>query len=96
MGSTSEPELEFIRGALGEIGQRGMPGKAHPIWRVFAAASVAAIYAALQVRFILHHLAMWLKNRVYSVLKLILRGLDYCLGRARGIVLQLLFPSRAD
>jgi putative transposase len=26
---------------------RGMPGKAHPIWRVFAAASLAAIFAAL-------------------------------------------------
>src|SRR5499425_3053372 len=27
-----------------------MPGKAHPIWRVFAAASLAAIFAALPRR----------------------------------------------
>jgi hypothetical protein len=62
-----EPELEFIRGALGEIGQRGMPVEADSVWRAFTAASVAAICGALQVRFILPHLAMWLKNQVYSV-----------------------------
>jgi len=41
------PEFELVCRTLGEISQRGMPGKAHPIWRVFAAASLAAIFAAL-------------------------------------------------
>ena len=41
------PNLNSYAERLGEISQRGMPGKAHPIWRVFAAASLAAIFAAL-------------------------------------------------
>src|SRR5258708_35282038 len=52
--------------------------------------------ACIQVRFILPHLAMWLKSRVYSVLKLVLRGCDCCLGRARGTVWQPLSLSRID
>ena len=52
--------------ALEQI-QRGMPVAADSFWGAFIAASVAAICGALQVRFILPHLAMWLKNRVYSV-----------------------------
>ena len=45
--ASKKPEFELVRRTLGEISQRGMPGKAHPIWRVFAAASLAAIFAAL-------------------------------------------------
>src|SRR5262249_1604939 len=45
--ASKKPEFELVCRTLGEISQRGMPGKAHPIWRVFAAASLAAIYAAL-------------------------------------------------
>jgi hypothetical protein len=45
--ASKKPEFELVCGTLGEIRQRGMPVKAHPIWRVFAATSLAAIYAAL-------------------------------------------------
>jgi hypothetical protein len=62
-----KPESELVRGTLGEVGQRRMSVEADPVWRIVAAASVAAIPGTLQVRFILPHLAMWLKNRVYSV-----------------------------
>jgi hypothetical protein len=42
-----DTEFELVCGTLGEISQRGMPGKAHPIWGVIAAASLAGIFAAL-------------------------------------------------
>ena len=42
-----EPELEFVCGALGEIGQRGMSVEADSVWGGFIAASVAAICGAL-------------------------------------------------
>ena len=45
--ASKKPESELVCRTLGEISQRGMPGKAHPIWRVFAAASLAAIFASL-------------------------------------------------
>jgi hypothetical protein len=45
--ASKKPEFELVCRTLGEISQRGMSGKAHPIWRVFAAASLAAIFAAL-------------------------------------------------
>jgi putative transposase len=45
--ASEEPELECICGALGEIGERGVPLEAHPIRRVSAATSFAAIHCAL-------------------------------------------------
>ena len=45
--ASEEPELEFVCGALGEIGQRGMPVEADSVWGAFIAASVAAICGAL-------------------------------------------------
>jgi hypothetical protein len=41
------PRFIDSKGLKIEVLERGMPVKAHPIWRVFAAASLAAIYAAL-------------------------------------------------
>src|SRR6516162_3841428 len=45
--ASKKPESELVCRTLGEISQRGMPGKAHPIGRGFAAASLAAIYRTL-------------------------------------------------
>ena len=45
--ASKKPEFGLVCRTLGEISQRGMPGKAHSIWRVIAAASLAAIFAAL-------------------------------------------------
>ena len=45
--ASKKPESELVCRMLGEISQRRMPGKAHPGWRVIAAASLAAIFAAL-------------------------------------------------
>ena len=65
--ASKKPEFELVRRTLGQVGQRRMSVEADPGWRIVAAASVASIYRTLQVRFILPHLAMWLKNRVDSV-----------------------------
>jgi hypothetical protein len=40
-------ESELVRGTLGEVGQRGMSVEADPVWRIVAAAGVAAIYGTL-------------------------------------------------
>jgi hypothetical protein len=45
--ASEEPELEFVCGALSEIGERGMPVEADSVWEAFTAASVAAICSAL-------------------------------------------------
>jgi hypothetical protein len=42
-----EPELEFVCGAVGEIGERGMPVEADSVCGAFTAASVAALCGAL-------------------------------------------------
>src|SRR6267378_3850022 len=42
-----KPESELVRGTLGEVGQRRMSVEADPVWRIVAAASVAAIYRTL-------------------------------------------------
>src|SRR5260221_8153089 len=45
--ASKEPESELVRGTLGEVGQRRMSVEADPVWRIVAAASVAAIYRTL-------------------------------------------------
>ena len=45
--ASKKPESELVRGTLGEVGQRGMSVEADPVWRIVAAASVAAIYRTL-------------------------------------------------
>src|SRR5216110_2402616 len=45
--ASKKPESELVRGTLGEVGQRGMSVEADPVWRIVAAASVAAIYGTL-------------------------------------------------
>src|SRR5438477_10503049 len=45
--ASKKPESELVRGTLGEIGQRRMSVEADPVWRIVAAASVAAIYGTL-------------------------------------------------
>src|SRR6266705_568219 len=42
-----KPESELVRGTLGAVGQRRMSVEADPVWRIVAAASVAAIYPTL-------------------------------------------------
>jgi hypothetical protein len=42
--ASKEPEDQLVCGTLGEVGQRRMSVEADPGWRIFAAASVAAIY----------------------------------------------------
>jgi len=42
--ASKKPEFELVCRTLGEISQRGMPVKADPVWRIVAAASLAAIY----------------------------------------------------
>src|SRR6266566_2248824 len=42
-----KPESELVRGTLGAVGQRRMSVEADPVWRIVAAASVAAIYRTL-------------------------------------------------
>ena len=41
--ASKEPESQLVRGTLGEVGQRRMSVEADPVWRIVAAASVAAI-----------------------------------------------------
>src|SRR5437773_10817212 len=45
--ASKKPESELVRVTLGEVGQRGMSVEADPVWRIVAAASVAAIYGTL-------------------------------------------------
>jgi hypothetical protein len=45
--ASKKPESELVRGTLGKVGQRGMSVEADPVWRMVAAASVAAIYGTL-------------------------------------------------
>src|SRR6184192_391236 len=45
--ASKEPESELVRGTLGEVGQGRMFVEADPVWRIVAAASVAAIYRTL-------------------------------------------------
>src|SRR5215469_17514393 len=45
-----KPESELVRRTLGEVGQRRMSVEADPGWRIVAAASLAAIFAALPCR----------------------------------------------
>src|SRR5207253_2665501 len=45
--ASKKPESELVRGTLGEVGQRRMSVEADPVWRIVAAASVAAIYRTL-------------------------------------------------
>src|SRR5271169_90809 len=42
-----KPESELVRGTLGEVGQRRMSVEADPVWRIVAAASIAAISGTL-------------------------------------------------
>ena len=42
-----EPESELVRGTLDEVGQRRMSVEADPVWRIVAAASIAAISGTL-------------------------------------------------
>ena len=42
-----EPESELVCRTLGEIGQRRMSVEVDPVWRIFAAASIAAISRTL-------------------------------------------------
>src|SRR5260221_6659811 len=46
--ASKKPESELVRGTLGEFGHRRMSVEADPDWRIFAAASVAAIYRTLR------------------------------------------------
>jgi hypothetical protein len=48
--ASKEPESELVCGTLGEVGQRRMPVEADPVWRIVAAASVAAIPRTLPRR----------------------------------------------
>src|SRR5207302_1699676 len=45
--ASKEPEFELVRRTLGEVGERRMSVEADPVWRIVAAASVAAIYRTL-------------------------------------------------
>src|SRR5205807_4139566 len=45
--ASKKPESELVRGTLGEVGERRMSVEADPVWRIVAAASVAAIYRTL-------------------------------------------------
>src|SRR6267378_2435865 len=45
--ASTKPESELVRGTLGEVGERRMSVEADRVWRIFAAASVAAIYRTL-------------------------------------------------
>src|SRR6266480_876207 len=45
--ASKKPESELVRGTLGEVGQRRMSVEADPVWRIVAAASVAAISGTL-------------------------------------------------
>src|SRR5260221_970344 len=45
--ASKKHESELVRGTLGEVGQRRMSVEADPVWRICAAASVAAIYRTL-------------------------------------------------
>jgi len=45
--ASKKPESELVRGTLGKVGQRGMSVEADPVWRMVAAAGVAAIYGTL-------------------------------------------------
>src|SRR6266513_28336 len=45
--ASKKPESELVRGTLGEVGQRRVSVEADPVWRIAAAASVAAIYGTL-------------------------------------------------
>src|SRR5260370_29582034 len=45
--ASKEPEFELVRRTLGEVGQTRMSVEADPVWRIVAAASVAAIYRTL-------------------------------------------------
>jgi hypothetical protein len=45
--ASKEPESELVCGTLGEIGQRRMSVEVDPVWRIFAAASIAAISRTL-------------------------------------------------
>ena len=45
--ASKKPESELVCRTLGEVGQRRMSVEADPGWRVFAAASLAAIYRTL-------------------------------------------------
>jgi hypothetical protein len=45
--ASKKPEPELVRGTLGEVGHRRMSVEADPVWRIVAAASVAAIYGTL-------------------------------------------------
>ena len=74
----------------------GMPRFPDPVQRKAFAGNPEGVGYPLQVRFILPHLAMWLKNRVHSVQKLVLQGFDCCLERVRGTGRQPLFLSRVD
>src|SRR5216110_2987869 len=45
--ASKKPESQLVRGTLGEVGQRRMSVEADPVWRIVAAASVAAISGTL-------------------------------------------------
>src|SRR5258707_14376166 len=45
--ASKKPESELVCGTLGEVGQRRMSVEADPVWRIVAAASVAAIQRTL-------------------------------------------------
>src|SRR6267143_2000164 len=45
--ASKKPESELVRGTLGEVGQRRVSVEADPVWRIVAAASVAAISGTL-------------------------------------------------
>ena len=45
--TSKKPESQLVRGTLGEVGQRRVSVEADPVWRIVAAASVAAIYRTL-------------------------------------------------
>jgi putative transposase len=45
--ASKKPEFELVRGTLGAVGQRRMSVEADRVWRIVAAASVAAIYRTL-------------------------------------------------
>src|SRR5467141_4494983 len=45
--ASKKPESELVRGTLGEVGQRRVSVEADRVWRIVAAASVAAIYRTL-------------------------------------------------
>jgi hypothetical protein len=48
--ASKEPESELVCGTLGEIGQRRMSIEVGPVWRIFAAASIAAISRTFTTR----------------------------------------------